>query len=312
MKTICVVIPYFGNLPRFFSFWLHSALNNPTVDFLLVTDCDMKPQDNVKVVKMSFDELKERIQKLFDNNISLLSPYKLCDFKGAYGYIFKQFIEGYDFWGFGDLDLVYGDIRSFLTDDVLLKYDVISGWGHFTLYRNNKFCNEFFMRNEDGFLNYKEVFTSERSFCFDEYWHKGLSDLWERLYPERIWRAEKFFDDVRIPSACLHFFSNFSPEKSNCLIFEYEGKRLWRVYIGDDGQVHRESILYAHFQRRKFLKCQTIDFSHYLIKPNRIIDYKQLTLKSVRRMGRSLETQRKIRNFKERQIARIKCLLRFR
>ena len=230
--------------------------------------------------------------------------------RGGYGYIFKQFIEGYDFWGFGDVDLVYGDIRSFLTDDVLQRYDIISGWGHFTLYRNNRLCNEFFMREEEGFLNYRKVFASERNFCFDEYLHKGLSDLWEHLYPEKIWRAEKFFDDVRIPGRCLHFFSNFSPEKSNCLIFEYEGKRLWRVYIGDDGQVHRESILYAHFQKRKFLKVQTSNYSHYLIVPNKIVSTKPLTLKQVKKMGHSLETQRKIRNFKIRQTNRIRKIFK--
>jgi hypothetical protein len=30
----------------------------------------------------------------------------------------KDYLKGYDFWGFGDLDLVYGDIRAFLTERV--------------------------------------------------------------------------------------------------------------------------------------------------------------------------------------------------
>ena len=39
MKRIRIVIPYFGILPPPFRFWWQSALANPTVDFLFVTDC---------------------------------------------------------------------------------------------------------------------------------------------------------------------------------------------------------------------------------------------------------------------------------
>ena len=32
---------------------------------------------------------------------------------------------GYDFWGHCDMDLIWGDIRNFITEDVLSKYDKI-------------------------------------------------------------------------------------------------------------------------------------------------------------------------------------------
>ena len=58
---------------------------------------------------------------LVDFEIVLNEPYDLCDFKVAYGEIFQEYLEPYDFWGFCDCDLIYGDIRHFLTEELLEK-----------------------------------------------------------------------------------------------------------------------------------------------------------------------------------------------
>ena len=65
--------------------------------------------------------------------------------------------------------MVYGNIRNFITDEVLSHYDVITVRhdflvGYFTLYRNSKKMNQLFMQSKD----YKKVFTSAEHFCFDE------------------------------------------------------------------------------------------------------------------------------------------------
>ena len=147
MSSILIFIPYFGTLPEVFPFWYNSALNNPDVDFLFITDCDIKEAPNIKVRKSTLEKEKERFEKALGMEICLPNAYKLCDFKAAYGFIYADEREGYDFWGFGDIDLVYGRIRDYFTEDVLARYDMISGWGHLTLYRNCEFCNTFFMRH---------------------------------------------------------------------------------------------------------------------------------------------------------------------
>lgn len=296
MRKICIIIPYFGNLPRIFDFWMHSALNNPTIDFLLLTDCNVKSINNVKVFPFSFEEMQAHIQKFFDFPIALKQPYKLCDYKGAYGYVFQEYIKDYDFWGFGDIDLIYGDMRRFITEDVLEKYDVISGWGHLTLYRNNKFCNEFFKTKVDGFLYYKDVFLCERNLFFDEYWHNGLSDMWMFLYPEKIWDS-RLFDDVQIPEISMNFVSVFHLEHSNHLIFLYENKKLYRLYL-KAGKIMKEETLYAHFQKRKFMKFRTNDFSQYLIVPNKFIKARHISLCMIKYYGRSREIEKYIYNKK--------------
>lgn len=155
MKSIVIIIPFFGTLSNTFKFWYQSALNNPTINFLLFTDCCISNAKNIKVIECSFNKFIHDIQSKFDFKINISAPYKLCDFKPAYGDIFQEYIRNYDFWGFGDVDLVYGDIRYFITEDKLNTYDIISGWGHLTLYRNNQYCNNFYKKIYLGFNSIK-------------------------------------------------------------------------------------------------------------------------------------------------------------
>ena len=44
--------------------------------------------------------------------VTLDRPYKLCDFKPAYGFIFGEYLKEYDYWGHCDIDIVWGDLRG--------------------------------------------------------------------------------------------------------------------------------------------------------------------------------------------------------
>ena len=59
----------------------------------------------------------------FDFDISLERPYKLCDFKPTYGYVFYDLIKDYKFWGHCDTDIIWGRIDNFITSDAMDKYD---------------------------------------------------------------------------------------------------------------------------------------------------------------------------------------------
>lgn len=307
MKKIIVIIPYFGTLPKMFKFWYQSAVNNPTINYLFFTDCSIEETANIKVVKVSFDELKAYIQSKFDFKIELPSPYKFCDYKTAYGDIFKDYLKGYDFWGFGDVDLVYGNIRHFFTEDVLNNYDIISGWGHLTLYRNNDSCNLFYKERIDGYLYYEDVFTQTKNAVFDEYLHRGMSDRWKDIYPDRIWDS-RLFDDIRVPRLAMNFISEFHEECSKNLIFEYEAGNLYRIYQKEDGIIAKEETLYAHFQQRKFMKVETDNLKHYLIIPNKFINYQPISVEKLIKWGRPRTLQRKYFNFKNRITHRLKII----
>jgi hypothetical protein len=130
--------------------WRASALCNPTVDFMFFTDTDVEPAKNIIVHQMHFSDFQQLARQAFEFPIVLDRPYKLCEYKQAYGYILQEYINGYDFWGFGDLDLVYGDIRAFLTEKVL-EHKFLLGWGHLTLLHNDEDANTFFMKQVLGY-----------------------------------------------------------------------------------------------------------------------------------------------------------------
>ena len=268
MKSIVILLPYFGTLPKQFKMWRASALQNPSIDFMFFTDADVEPVKNIIVNKMLFDDFKQIVQKAFDFPIILDRPYKLCEFKQAYGYILQDYIKEYDFWGYGDLDLVYGDIRTFITDDVL-KHKFLLGWGHLTLLHNDEDTNSYFMKQVSGYQNYKDAFSTSEITFFDEYGYHGCSDKWRDCRPKDCW-LEWPLDDVSKPKQSYHFNSLTRGWKQ--VIFEHIGNKLYMIRFRN-GKIEKKESLYAHFQHRGYMKDRVTDYSHFLVTPGAIIDY---------------------------------------
>jgi len=81
--------------------------------------------------------VNKRIKKQFNP----ANPYKLCDLRPLYPSIHYDEIKKYDFYGWTDMDILFGDIRSFYTNEILSRYNVLSTHeirvsGHFALFRN--------------------------------------------------------------------------------------------------------------------------------------------------------------------------------
>ncbi len=77
MKKIIFIIPYFGNFNNYFDIWLNSCANNPTINWIIFTDCKDTHNypANVTIVYTTFEKLKVHIQSIFDFQISLESKY---------------------------------------------------------------------------------------------------------------------------------------------------------------------------------------------------------------------------------------------
>jgi hypothetical protein len=141
--SICFVIPYFGEWPFWMPFFWASCQANPDVDWLFFTDCE-KPGDapeNVRIEPISFEKYCALVSERLNINFYPPDAYKLCDIKPALGYIHSDLLEHYDFWGFGDIDLVYGDLRRYFNTSRLSRYDLLSTHerrvsGHLCLIRN--------------------------------------------------------------------------------------------------------------------------------------------------------------------------------
>lgn len=170
MYKIRLISCYFGELQSEFYLWLNSCRYNKSIDFLFVTDQEISTDicpPNVKIMVTTLKNIKDKADMIFNFNVELNTPYKLCDYKVAYGLIFHKELEQYDFWGYCDSDMVLGNIRKYITDEILAKYDKILPLGHLSIYRNTDEINRRFMRCPD-IMDYHEVFTSPKIFQFDE------------------------------------------------------------------------------------------------------------------------------------------------
>lgn len=286
MKSIIFIIPYFGSFPSYFQLWLNSCKLNPTIEWLIITDISEYydyPQ-NVKIISMTFEELKIYIQAKYDFSINLPSPYKLCDFKPAYGEIFNEFISSFDYWGYCDVDLIWGNIRKFLSNDLLDKeYDKIFNWGHCTLYHNTKENNQTYKNQVDGIAYYKQVFSSPCNFFFDEF--HGMTPLYAKLnkkvcdlmysYDAKV-RSYKFRPAYSMPSTYKYLHGKDG-------VFKKTNDGLFFFYI-DKNKVFRQEFMYVHLQKRKMRnELLDSDVENYFIVPNRFITNVELTPKGIRK-----------------------------
>lgn len=284
MQTkIAFVVPYFGKFPVNFQLWLNSCAWNPCFDWLIFTDdkthYDYPP--NVKVEYFSFGEIRKILQSHFDFAIDLPSPYKFCDYKPAYGEIFSNWLLDYDFWGYCDIDLVWGDLKKWINDDSLLGKDRVSEWGHCCLFRNNKRINSLYKTKLEGIIDYKQVFSSECNYLFDEegggqkiFDHYNLSTLTIPLYDVRA-------DKKVFTATCAT--EPFMNEKYRDIIFEIFEGHVYMVCC-NKCELVREEFAYVHMAKRAINIEIELDSTKYLLIPNKYIAWCELSLKDLKKL----------------------------
>lgn len=280
MKKIVLFIPYFGTFPNYFQLFLNSCGRNDTINWIIFTDNDTeyKYPENVKRVSMSFLEIKKKIQKKFDFPICLKAPYKLCDYRPAYGLIFEDYTKGYDFWGYCDIDLLFGNLRKFLPDDLLVQYDKIGYLGHLAIYKNNEQMRMAFEKAYQGRNRYMEVFSSEASLIFDEWdfpsiHHVLLSNgfkisLWDKfcdIYP--------YDDQMR---QVIQRITDTRPEQRRAVISRkpmialIKGGHAYSIEK-NDGQFEKREVAYIHFQKRKMYMGVSNNEKEFICLPDRFV-----------------------------------------
>ncbi|MBC2370206.1 hypothetical protein HBP99_16365 [Listeria booriae] len=250
MQKIAVIILYFGSFPSNFNIFLKSCSKNENVDFLIITDNDIQVRDlNIKIHQMEFAQFKSMIQQSFDFPIVLEHPYKLCDYKPAYGRVLQEWIQDYDFWGYCDIDLIFGRIDKFLTDAILNEYDQIYSRGHFTLYRNNETNNGRFMVDQG--MDYQKVFTSNRIFFFDE---QGVPEKFDLLQVPR-YAGNDFIDVDPWRFRLTDVFEESSyHSKSQAILFEWNNGELFKwMFDKRSGNLTKKEYIYINFQKREIM-----------------------------------------------------------
>ena len=119
-------------VPSYFRFWAESAgMNAGLVDFLVFTTPTLEPHyvaaakgiPNVKIFVLQ-DIAAFYAERLGIPDL-LVDGEVLKDLKPMHGFVFESYLTEYSHWGFGDIDLIYGDLSRFLLP-LLDKKDIIT------------------------------------------------------------------------------------------------------------------------------------------------------------------------------------------
>ena len=169
---VLIIIPYFGKWPPWIEYFFQSCRYNPSFSWLIYTDCNIPNEipKNILFLKKNISDFNNLASRKLGLKIKFQNPYKICDLRPAFGKVFEDYIKDFDFWGYSDLDLIYGNMGHFLSLEVLKKNDVISVrknymTGHFALLRNNSYINSLFRK----YSNYAGIFENHsKHFAFDE------------------------------------------------------------------------------------------------------------------------------------------------
>ncbi|MFY4479254.1 DUF6625 family protein [Latilactobacillus sakei] len=264
MKTIAILVPYFGKLPNYFRFWLESAAYNKDISFILITDSVItdKIPKNIVIKKMTFEEFKDKVQSKYNFNINLNTPYKMSDYKPAYGDIFSDLLTGYDYWGYCDIDMIFGDIRKFVTDEKLANNTRLFQFGHFSIFQNSaEINNSYKLPLKNKLMTYKKAFTTDIIVGFDEFFGINL------IFEEYGLKVEPSTDlaDIYFTKYAFYYESKFDRFKA---VFLRKNGRMFAIL--SNGQI--EEKLYIHLQKRK-MDVKTKNVQKYYVVPNAFIDY---------------------------------------
>ena len=281
MKSIAYLVPYFGKLPAGFKMWLLSCAANETIDWILLTDdrTEYNYPNNVKVHYCTYDSIKERIQNNFDFPIVISKPWKLCDFRPAYGEIFEEHLKGYDAWGFCDNDMIYGQIFPNITFTLHEKYKV-GKFGHLSFIPNTYKSNRLY-RFGDA---YKIALGSSRPLFFDE-------GCFMKILTKFGYKEFSLHIADLLPRVKQHVVLNEEGRKwmNKAHCFVWNRGKLWRYYLNKDNTIDKEEYVYIHFLKRPMTVEKDIDlYKPIVIIPNRIfnMDLSEITPSFLKKASR--------------------------
>lgn len=279
MKNACFIIPYFGRFPQNFDVFLRTCASNLDFDWMIITDDHSYHSypANVHIKYSTFYEFQLRVQSNFDFKIELPYPYKICDFRAAFGEIFAEELKDYRFWGHCDLDQYFGTIRNFVTDDVLASYDKILCLGHFTLFRNTSYINTLYRTKDIHYgQSYKDAFSDNQHWIFDE-WPTAKHTSSNRIFKQegiRTWLCPNAFCDLQPFQSRFHrtLFDfdteTWTDDTVKSEVFTWDNGKLLRCFV-KKGQLHQQEILYVHIRQRKMsMAAYDPEKGSILIVPN--------------------------------------------
>ena len=250
--SIAIVNTYLGTPPAWLPAFFRSCETNLDVRWLLYTDFELAGPlpPNVQVKPLTLQGFNDRASAAVGTTIRIeqANLRKVCDFKPIYGLMFADDLRDVEWWAYSDLDVVWGDIRRFVTDDILNSHVIVSPrqrklGGHGTFVRNLESHNRTFEIVPDV----RTVLTDPRYLRLDE---NILTNHLRELIAKSSFKAR--------PKIYWEQEMTISAEYQKALM---AGGADWQMWWRDGRAFDAEGreVMYLHFH--KLVKCMTsIDF----------------------------------------------------
>ncbi len=265
---VTFIVPYFGKLNNFFQLFLNSCRENPEYYWIIFTN-DHSPYifpNNVHVYYLSFNEMCEKIHEKISKEAKIETPYKLCDYRPCYGLIFEEFLKDSDFWGYCDVDMVFGKISNFISTEMLEKYDKLFFLGHCTLIRNCEDNNRAYFYEPE----FKKVIEEADNHSFDEEFKHSINTIFQRKNKKIF--LQEFEANLFVKSNYFHI-TRYDFDKGKYVIlsqpflfFVWDNGVLTGIWK-ENGHYKYEEYMYIHFQSRKMKNIVSSE-EKYKIIPN--------------------------------------------
>ena len=274
MNKIAIICPYFGKFPSYINLTFKSMERKKFIDWYIFTDniINQKKDENIKIIHYTFDDFKVLVNKKIGT--SVINAYKICDYKPTFGHLFENYIKKYEFWGYCDLDVIFGNLRNFLTAERLKKFDKIYDLGHLTIIRNSEETRLAYKNNVNSKkIDYKKLLNSEFIFVLDETYdqnHQGINGVLKA-------NGYKIFDDRKEYADISIKYNNFYP----CHMEKYKYYYILNMENGLFLKKYKEKlyckeIAYIHLQQKKNLPVFCVNMDEYMILPKGFFDVQKL------------------------------------
>lgn len=283
MNKFAVVIPYFGCFKPSISLFLESCNRNNEIDWFIFTDCtepqNVKLNDNIHWKRTTLENVRKLGEKKLKTKIRLNKAYKLCDLKPFYGLIFEDYLTNYEYWGYGDVDVINGRIFYHLNQIDYGKYDKINWMGHLCFVKNNDFCKKIFLKNTNDTINYLKVLNSENNLGFDErdyniLFLKNNLKIYTGYFAADI---DVFYWRMRcVDKKTYHYLLNtknikYAPRNYSKQIFVLLDGIVYRIYLKHK-KIYKEEFAYIHFRKEVPINFCDYKKDTYLITREGFID----------------------------------------
>ncbi len=257
-----LVVCWFGPLPQSLPVWLKSCETNKEFDFLLFSDekpCESLPE-NVHYFPFTLEQLIGRARQIVKNP-SVKKPYRICDFRPMFGQMFSRELEGYAFWGYCDMDVVFGKLSDYVNQEVLSQVDALFNGGHFSLLRNCPRMNGLY-RQPGALFDYRRVARRDGVYAFDE--TTGI----QRIARRQGIRAKYGIAYVEADARFYQIRCRLEAEALDNQAFYWENGKLYRVTAKAEA-VYYQELAYIHLQKRKMpvLEAETLKSQGFWITP---------------------------------------------